>query len=374
MNKQLRSLASLGSIFRRAPPGAMPGTIDLHDDHLVPEMRVIGYGGPKLIDKQLTRLAELDDIMEAADEVRPPVVWIDVNGLGDEELLHEFGERFGLHPLALEDVAHVHQRAKVERFDEHDFVVLRSARIGASSLDIEQMSFFLGDGWVISFQERPGDVFEPVRQRILRDRGRIRRCGADYLLYALLDAVVDGYFPVLETYDGRLEGMEASIMESPKRAIMAELHGVKGDLMVLRRAIWPLREMLSGLVRDEAPRISDEVQVYLRDCQDHAIQLLDLVESWREMAGSLMDLYLSQVSNRMNEVMKVLTIISSFFIPLSFFAGLYGMNFDGERSPLNMPELRWAYGYPALLTLMVGITIGMYVFFRRKGWLGGDDS
>ena len=372
MRERLRNFASLGSIFRRAPPGAMPGTIELHADHVAPQMRVICYGNSSLVDQELANLEEIDPILTPEQGDPHPVVWIDVHGLGDEDLLHAFGARFGLHPLAVEDVAHVHQRAKVERFDAHDFVVLRAARMGESGLDIEQLSFFLGEGWVISFQERPGDVFEPVRQRILNDRGRIRHSGADYLLYALLDAVVDGFFPVLETYDGRLEAMEAVVLASPSRTMMSELHGIKGDLLVMRRAIWPLREMLSGLVRDESPRITDDVRVYLRDCQDHAIQLLDLVESWREMSGSLMDLYLSQVSNRMNEVMKVLTIISSFFIPLSFFAGLYGMNF--EASPWNMPELRSPYGYPALLAFMVAITVGMYVFFRRKGWLGGGDG
>lgn len=362
----------VGSVFRRAPPGAPPGTLEIATVATPPRMHMLAYGSGVVVDRELATLAEFDAIAAPPDGAPPAVVWLDVQGLGDEALLMALAQRFKLHPLALEDVAHVHQRAKVERYAEHDFVVLRMARMLDTGLDIEQVSMFLGDGWVLSFQEREGDVFQPVRERIIGARGQIGRRAADYLLYALLDAVVDGFFPVLESYDGQLEGMEEQIFTNPRRAVVADLHAVKRDLLTLRRAIWPLREMLSSLVRDESPRLSHDVQIYLRDCYDHAVQLLDLVESWREMAGSLMDLYLSQVSNRMNEVMKVLTIISSFFIPLSFFAGLYGMNFDGEKSAWNMPELRWAYGYPALLGLMACITIGMYVFFRRKGWLGGE--
>jgi magnesium transporter len=237
-------------------------------------------------------------------------------------------------------------------------------------LESEQISIFVGKNFVLTFQEREGDCFEPVRERIRAGRGRIRKEGPDYLTYAIIDAVVDNYFPILEHYGERIEGLEAEVITSTTDETIAKIHDIKRDLLSLRRAIWPKREALSALSREPQPVFSDETRVYLRDCYDHTVQLMDMVETYRELASGLMDVYLTSVSNRMNEVMKVLTIIATIFIPLGFVAGVYGMNFNQETSAFNMPELGWKYGYLYCLGLMAVIAAGLLVYFRRKGWLG----
>ena len=356
--------------FHRAPPGAPPGTLLAAPGASPAAIRVIAYGPNRHEDREVDDVEALAALLDRDLAGDWPVVWINVDGLGDLEAVRALGERFGLHPLAVEDVVHNHQRAKVERFEGHDFLVARMVKhVGA--LDSEQVSFFLGQRWLLTFQERPGDVFDAVRRRIAAGQGRIRGMGADYLMYALLDSLIDAYFPVLEAYDDKLEALELEVLANPDEAVVGRLYAIKTDLMVLRRAVWPLREAASSLMRDPSPQISDETRIFLRDCYDHTVQLIDLVESWRELASGLMDLYLSQVSFRMNEVMKVLTIISTVFIPLSFVVGLYGMNFDTSASPWNMPELGWRYGYPVLLLGMATAVAGMLLYFRRKGWMGG---
>jgi magnesium transporter len=230
---------------------------------------------------------------------------------------------------------------------------------------------FLNDRILLTFQERPGDCFDLVRDRIRKRRGQIRNRGADYLTYALLDAVIDGYFPVLEACGERLETLETSVIAEPSRDQVVQVHDMKRDLLSLRRAVWPQREMVNALTRDSTAFVSDQTQVYLRDCYDHTVQLMDMVETYREIASGLLDIYLSSVGTKMNEIMKVLTIIATIFIPLSFIAGLYGMNFDPKASPWNMPELAWYWGYPVALALMLAVALGLLVYFRRKGWIGG---
>jgi magnesium transporter len=294
------------------------------------------------------------------------VVWVDVAGLGDATVIEAIGNLFGLHRLALEDVVNVHQRAKVEPYDTNLFFVARmpDARTENPS---EQISFFLGDRWVITFQERAGDDFGSVRAR-LRRGGRLRGMGSDYLLYALIDSCVDAWFPVIETFGERLEHLEDGILERSRRDTIDQIYGIRRELLELRRSVWPLRDALGALYRDPTVLISTDTRVYLRDCYDHAVQIIDLVENNREIAANLTDLYLSAASNRMNEVMKILTIISTIFLPLSFIAGVYGMNFDTGK-PLNMPELKWWFGYPFALGLMAATALGLLVFFRRKGWM-----
>jgi magnesium transporter len=236
-------------------------------------------------------------------------------------------------------------------------------------LESEQVSLFLGPDFVVTFQERPGDCLEPVRERIRKKVARIRDAGPGYLTYSILDAVIDHFFPLLEAYGERLETLEDRIILRPDRSVVAEIHDMKRELLYVRRAIWPQREALNTLVRDDIPHISAETRLYLRDCYDHCVRLIDLVETYREVCSDLMDLYLSSISNRMNEIMKVLTIISTLFIPLTFVVGVYGMNFD-TASPWNMPELKWYFGYPLCLALMAAITVGQIFFFRRKGWIG----
>jgi magnesium transporter len=292
-----------------------------------------------------------------------PAVWVNVDGLGDTSVISQLGELFDVHRLALEDVVNVHQRAKVEPYDDHLFVIAHMIQAG-EHLGTEQVSFFIGENYLLTFQERAGDCFDMVRQRIRAGRGRIRHAGASYLAYALLDALIDAYFPVLEVYGERIEALESELLTEPDAEMAGRIHAIKRDLLVLRRAIWPHREAIKTLLRDDSPFITDETRIYLRDCYDHVIQLLDLVETYRELASGLLDIYLSSLSNRMNEVMKVLTIFAAIFIPLTFIAGLYGMNFE------RMPELRWSWGYPMALMVMAALTVSLLVFFRRKGWIG----
>jgi len=305
---------------------------------------------------------------EALREV--PVAWIDVVGVGDAATIARLGEIFGLHPLTLEDVVNVHQRAKVEDYEDHLFIVART--MGYSDhLHTEQVGMFLGRGWVLTFQERPGDCFEPVRERIRRKRGRIRAYGADYLAYALLDAIVDSYFPLVDDHGDRLEALDERIGSAGTSEALDELHVLNSDLMTLRRAIRPLRDALVRLMPDPNDLIAPETQLYLRDCYDHTMQLIDLIDNYRELVGDLREYHMSAVNTRMNEIMTVLTIIATIFIPLSFIASVYGMNFD-TALPGNMPELEWPYGYVFALALMGVVALGLLSFIWRKGWLRAE--
>ncbi len=347
---------------RRSPVGAAPGTLISHPDAEPPVLRAIGYGPDTLEEVEITSPADL-----AALRGRWPTLWIDATGVGDAEAVAAIGEVFGLHRLALEDVVNVHQRPKVEEYPESLFAVARMATLG-ERVDTEQVSLFLGADWVVTFQEREGDVWEPVRERLRAGRGRIRAAGSDYLFYAILDAVVDGYYPVLEEFGARLEFLEEEVIDDPREELVGVIHGARRDALALRQSVWPMREAMGQLYRDEFALVSPETRIYLRDAYDHAIQVIDLLENYREMASALLDVYLSSVSHRMNEVMKVLTIIATIFIPLTFIAGIYGMNFDPAASPWNMPELAWYWGYPAVWAVMLVIAGGLVLFFKRKGW------
>ncbi len=345
---------------RHPPVGSKPGTLMINGHALPPRIRLMKYKLDHLEERDIAAVAELKDLIE-----EDSVCWIDVQGLGNEKVLRELGDLFSIHPLALEDVVNVPQRAKTECFEKHTLCITRMALMGEDGIEPEQVSVFVGLNYVLTFQERSGDVFDPVRNRIRKGGAIIRSSGASYLAYTLLDAVIDGYYPILEVFGEKLEALEDEIMANPQPAILQEIHQAKRDLLAIRRAIWPQREAINALIRDENPLISDIVRVYLRDCYDHCVQIMDGVETYRELTGSLMDVYLSSVGNRQNEVMKVLTIMASIFIPLTFMAGLYGMNFE------NMPELHTPWAYPFLLATMVVVAIGMLLFFRRKGWLGG---
>jgi magnesium transporter len=294
------------------------------------------------------------------------VSWIDVQGLGDEETLRAIAEIFQIHPLALEDVVHTHQRPKTENYANHQFIVVRIPSLDQDSkLDLEQMSIFLSKSYVVTVQEKYDDDFGPIRERIRRGGGPIRANGADYLSYALVDRVVDGFYPVLEQIGERIEALEAEVLEGGDSAVISKINELKRELLSLRRAVWPLRDAVSTLIRDPNPFIGDNVRIFLRDVWDHCGQLVDSIETYRDLASGLMNTYLSIVSNRTNEVMKVLTIMASIFIPLTFLAGIYGMNFE------VMPELQWRWGYPVALAIMLLVGVGLLAFFRRKGWLGG---
>jgi magnesium transporter len=347
---------------RRHPPGTSPGTLTSHPDAAPPSIHVMGYGPDRLEEIEVPDPAELEALRG-----RWPVMWVNVDGVGHADSIAAIGERFGLHRLSLEDVMNVHQRPKVEEYAAYLFAVTRMISLG-ERVDTEQASLFLGDGWLVTFQERPGDCWDPVRERIRHGRGRLRTHGADYLFYALVDAVVDEFYPVLEKFGSRIELLEESVIEAPSRALVGVIHTARRDLLVLRQTMWPLREAMGQLHRDPIPQVTEETRVYFRDCYDHTVQVIDLLENFREMASSLMEVYLSSVNQRMNEVMKVLTIIATIFIPLTFIAGIYGMNFDPDASPWNMPELGWYWGYPAIMLVMFSIGIGLLGFFKWKGW------
>lgn len=351
-------------VFRRQTlPGAMPGTIRTDPEAPHPVVRIMAWSQEDMVEDIFTDFSQLEGFVE-----KWPMAWVNVDGLGDAETLKKIAAAFNIHKLALEDVVNVHQRAKVEDYDNHLFIVTRMINIVEDRLETEQISLFLGEAFLVTFQERAGDCLDPVRERIRKKSGQIRAAGSDYLAYAILDAVVDAWFPVLEEYGEVLENLEHVIAVKPDSQTVSRIHRVKRDLLVVRRTVWPMRETVNSLFREDI--IAPETHIYLRDCYDHVIQVLDIVESYRDMASGLMEFYLSTVSNRMNEIMKVLTIIATIFIPLTFIAGIYGMNFNPDMSPWNMPELGWRYSYPVFWLVTVAIGVGMVLFFRKLGWLG----
>jgi magnesium transporter len=352
-----------GARNRQHTPGSAPGSLVVDPKAPRPIIRVLAYGPDELHEEETKSASKLADMIH-----RWPVLWVNVSGLGDVGTIEKIGQIFSLHLLALEDVLNVQQRPKVEEYSNHLFLVARMMFL-SGGLESEQISLFLAKDFVVTFQERSSDCFDPVRERIRKGQERIRRHAPDYLAYALLDAVVDSYFPVLEQYGERLENLEDEVVSATSAETIVEIHQAKRDLLTLRRALWPLREAVSSLLREKASLFSDETHVYLRDCYDHSVQIIDMLETYRETASGLLDVYLSSLSNRMNGIMKVLTIIATIFMPLSFVAGVYGMNFNPAKSPWNMPELEWYWGYPYALGLMFLVIAGMLLFFRRKGWL-----
>jgi len=357
-------------IRRRVPPGTRPGTVVIEPGARPTSVRAMAYDKDRVVEQE---------IQDPAAEIPPllgkwPVVWVDVVGLGTEATLRALAQVFHIHPLALEDVAHVHQRAKVDAYEENLFCVLRIPDRSIEQLT-EQFSLFLGRNYVVTFQERPGDDFDLVRAGLRLDRSVTRQSvRPDYLAYRLIDAAIDAYFPVLETIGDHLDRLDEPTEFADTNLAFAALHGVRRELLMLRRAIWPIRDAISELRSEVTPFITDTTRLYLRDCYDHAVQLIDLLESYRDIAGDVRDYYLSSISNRMNEIMKTLTVIATIFLPLSFIAGVYGMNFKTEASPWNMPELSWRYGYPFALSLMAAVAAGMLFWFKRRGWLHGDPS
>ena len=325
---------------------------------------MVAYDADRCIEHQSRDIGEIEEQAQGFANV-----WIDVQGLGDLDTIRRIGDLHGLHPLTLEDIVTTVQRPKAEAYDDYLFVVLRVPRL-TDGLAMEQLAMVFGEGFVVTFGERALGCLEPVRKRILSRHGRIRSRGAGYLAYALIDAVIDSYFPVLESYGERIEDVEAQILDQTSAQLIAQVHRFRHEIMEVRRAIWPLRDLLNTLMHDESPLIEQETRVFLRDCGDHVFQLLDMIEIHREVISVLLDLHLSSLSARMNEIMKVLTIIATIFIPLSFVASLYGMNFDAAVSPYNMPELKWRFGYPLVLLVMAAMGLGMLGYFWSKGWIG----
>ena len=353
-------------------PGTIPGTIIIDENAPPPQIYLMDYSHNNFIHQRLTAP---EDCIPYLD--KESVTWVDVQGLGSRDVLERLGKVFELPPLVLEDVVNVSERPKTEDYDDQLLFIARMVvpKERGCGFYSEQVSLVLGKHYLLTIQEEPEhDCFGGVRTRIEKAKGIIRRQGADHLAYALIDAIVDGFFPVLERYGEELEDLEEEVIVSPTRQTLQKIYQVRRELLQLRRAIWPQRDAINALIRDRSKLISEEVQIYLRDCYDHTVQVMDMVETYRELASGLMDVYLSAVSNKMNEVMKLLTVVSSIFIPLTFVAGIYGMNFNTEKSPYNMPELNWYWGYPLCLGVMGAIAFGLLFFFWRRGWLENSST
>jgi magnesium transporter len=337
----------------------------------LPPGTAVHIGEKKSAKTRIRRISYSPEKVEEAD-VRDPkelanrtgkVSWINVDGVHDVALLEKIGSSFGLHPLVIEDIANTDQRPKVEDFGDYLYIVIRMFDHTEDGISSEQMSLILGKDFVLSFQEAEGDVFDSVRQRIRSGKGRIRRQGPDYLAYALIDAVVDDYFSLLEKTGEEIELMEERLVADPNPRVLRDIHHLKIQMILLRKSVWPLREVVASLEKDDTKLIQMSTKTYLRDVYDHTIHVIDTVETFRDMVSGMLDIYLSSVSNRLNEIMKFLTIITTIFIPLSFIAGVYGMNFR------HMPELDVPAAYPAVLAIMVIVGITMVLYFRKKKWI-----
>jgi magnesium transporter len=343
-------------------PGSEPGTLSIEPDAHPSRIVLIDYSPDHAVRKS--------DLTPNA--LRPylgtnTISWMDIQGLGSEEVLKQVGEIFKLHPLLLEDVVNVPQRAKVEDYNDHVMVIAHRVRPNPEEdgFESEQVSFVIGKQYLLTFQE--GDItdcFDPVRDRIRTNQGKVCNWGADYLFYLLIDMLIDEYFPLLEDYEERIEALEDTIIRNPSGELMEEIYHIRRELLALRRLIWPLRHVMNVLLRDATSTVvASDVRIYFRDCYDHIIQVLDIIEAYRELAASLMEVYMTSMSNKMNEVMKFLTVISTIFIPLTFIAGVYGMNFK------YMPELDSRWGYFLTWGVMLLIAAGSLLFFWRRGWL-----
>lgn len=345
---------------KKTPPvGAQPGTLAINKDSPAPKIRVIDYDAKEITEHEIKEPSELRSFAE-----KKSVSWIDVQGLGDEKVLREVADIFSLHPLTLADVTNIPSRPKTEYYD--DYIIFITSMVDLDNdgkLNAEQFSVIWGSNFVLTFQENYGDILDPVRNRIRLNQGMLRKSGTDYLAYALIDTIIDGYYPVLEVLGDRLEELENAVLEYPKQENLQDIYCTKRDLLSLRRSIWPQRESLHSLLRNDHKLIKKAVHVYLQDTYDHCIQIIDVTETFRELCAGLTDLYLSGVSNKMNEIMKTLTIISTIFMPLSFLAGIYGMNFD------YLPELHYKWAYPLFWLIVVSVSMGMLFWFYKRGWL-----
>jgi len=347
--------------------GLPPGTL-VHVGTKKVEKTVITVVDYDLSNFEEKKLETVEECFSYKD--KQSVTWINLEGVSQLDVIEKIGKHFNLHPLVLEDIANTGQRPKIEDFDDYLFVVLKMLYRDEKVLEIqsEQISLIVGPQFVITFQEKVGDVFNPIRERIRKAKGRIRKMGADYLAYAIIDAIVDNYFIILEKKGEEIEELDKNLVSNPHPQTLRNINRLKIDLLFLRKLIWPVREVISALQRGESSLIKETTGIYFRDVYDHTIQVIDTVETFRDLASGMFDTYLSSISNKMSEVMKVLTVIATIFIPLTFIAGVYGMNFDPDASNLNMPELNWKYGYFASLGFMALIGLGMFFYFKWKKW------
>ena len=372
ITRKLESLFLNNHVKRvyRKPPGQMPGTA-IHT-------------GAKRVENVTMTIHDFDlshyDVIpiEKVEKSEPYILnksktWIQVCGLHDIDKLRTIWDYFELHPLIQEDIVSTSQRPKVEFYEDAVFIVMRlithkTEPNGTINLHTEQVSIVLGKNYVLSFQETDEPIFEPILKRLQQQTTRLRKLGPDYLAYALMDTIVDHYFHSLDLVSISIEEVEEKIIDKPEERHLQKIHALRRDMIFLRKSVWSLRDGINSMIRDDSPLISNEVKIFLRDVYDHVVQVIDSIETSREMIIGLYDMYMSALSIKMNEVMKVLTIIATIFIPLTFIAGIYGMNFDPEASPFNMPELNWYFGYPISLIFMLSIALGLLLFFKRKGW------
>ena len=347
---------------RSRKAGLPPGTLVHIGERKAEFVRitVIDYNEQNFQEKEVSAVEECLPF-----KATPTVTWINIDGLHKIELIEKLGKEFDLHPLILEDILNTGQRPKFEDLGNNIFIVLKMLSYSdeKQTIQSEQVSLVVGPNFVISFQESVGDVFEQIRDRIRNSKGRIRKTGSDYLTYVLLDAIVDNYFLILEKFGEKIEYMGEELVAEPTEKTLQQIHSLKREMIFLRKSVWPLRELISSLERSESSLIKESTGIYLRDVYDHTIQVIDTVETFRDMVSGMLDIYLSSISNKMNAVMKVLTIIATIFIPLTFIAGIYGMNFK------YMPELEWRWAYPGIWLIIAVIAICMLIFFRRKKWL-----
>jgi magnesium transporter len=350
------------------PPGSAPTAVPVSSESEThpTQIKLIEYDAHSFVEKQVSAVGELEDCVE-----NQKVSWVNIEGLGSVETVQELGRLFQIHPLAITDILTLGQRPHLDAYDRQIFLLLQMVYSNPElELVFEQLSILIGDHFVLTFQEEPGhDVFEPVRTRLREGAGNARFLRNDYLAYTLIDTVLDHYFPAVEKIGEAIEGLEEALLERPTRANLRQVHEIRGALALLRRAVWPQRDVLLRLWHDESGLLSDRTKPFIRDTYDHALALIDLLESYRDATVNFMELYISGLTMRTNEIVRVLTVISSIFIPLTFIAGVYGMNFDRSSSVLNMPELGSPIGYPAVLLVMAAVAGGMLLYFKRKRWL-----
>ena len=337
------------------PPGALVHVGDKKTEYV--RIRVIDYDEENLEERELEKIEDCFSYKE-----RSSITWINIDGLHEVDIIQRIGTHFGLHPLVLEDILNTGQRPKMDDYENYIFVISKMLFFDEeiNQTRIQQFSLVLGPNYVISFQEKFGDVFNPIRERLRKAKGRIRKMGADYLMYALIDSIVDNYFIVLEKIAERTEELEEGVINNPSPEILQTIHNLKRELIILRKSVWPQREVVSGLERGESNLIQEKTIVFLKDLHDHTFQVIDTTEALRDIVSGMLEVYLSSISNRMNETMKLLTIIATIFIPLTFIAGVYGMNFK------RMPELDWGWGYFIVLGVMFIVFVAMLIWFRRK--------
>jgi len=347
---------------RSKKAGLPPGTLVHIGNKRVEKVKIsiIDYDEKQFQEKEIKAIKECFSYKDT-----PTMTWINIDGVHEIKVIEEIGKHFNLHPLILEDMVDTDQRPKIKDLGNYIFIILKMLYYAEkdNEMKVEQVSLVLGKNYVISFQEREGDVFDSIRERIRNNLGQIRKAGADYLIYALIDAIIDNYFTVIEKLGEETENLEDKVISQPNPANVQAIHKLKRDLIFLRKSVWPLREVINILERGESLLILKATNLYLRDIYGQTIQVMDTVETLRDVLSGILDIYLSSMSNRMNEIMKVLTIIATIFIPLTFIVGIYGMNFQ------YMPEIKWIWGYPVVLSVMLIIVIAMLVFFRRKKWM-----